>query len=81
MKKKDSFKRHFLSVLSFMVSVHMLMAQGSVEVKGKVIDNQNEPMIGVSVLEKGTTNGTITDINGNYNLSVNQGTLLYRLYN
>lgn len=80
MKKKDSFKRHFLSVLSFMVSVHMLMAQGSVEVKGKVIDNQNEPMIGVSVLEKGTTNGTITDINGNYNLSVNQGTTLVFSY-
>ena len=80
MKKKDSFKRHFLSVLSFMVSVHMLMAQVSVEVKGKVIDNQNEPMIGVSVLEKGTTNGTITDINGNYNLSVNQGTTLVFSY-
>ena len=37
-----------------------------------------EPMIGVSVLEKGTTNGVITDIDGNYSLSVGQGaTMVY----
>ena len=34
------------------------------------MDANNEPLIGVSVLEKGTTNGTITDFDGNYTLVV-----------
>lgn len=42
-----------------------------IHVKGTVIDADNsEPMIGVSILVKGTTNGTITDFDGNFELSV-----------
>ena len=40
----------------------------TVTVKGNVIDNTNFPVIGASVLVKGTTNGVITDIDGNYTL-------------
>lgn len=39
-------------------------------ISGTVIDKQNEPLIGVTVMEKGTTNGTITDINGAFSFSV-----------
>lgn len=39
-------------------------------VKGTVTDDSGEPLIGVSVLVKGTTVGTITDIDGNYSLEV-----------
>ncbi len=40
-------------------------------VKGQVVsDNENEPLIGVAVLEKGTSNGVVTDIDGNYSLKV-----------
>ena len=40
-------------------------------VKGQVVsDSENEPLIGVSVVEKGTTNGAVTDIDGNYSLKV-----------
>lgn len=45
-------------------------AQQQQRVAGKVVDANNEPLIGVSVLEKGTTNGTITDLDGNYSLTV-----------
>lgn len=45
-------------------------AQQQQKVTGKVVDANNEPLIGVSVLEKGTTNGTITDFDGNYTLVV-----------
>jgi len=38
-------------------------------IKGTVKDRNGEPIIGASVMEKGTHNGTITDINGNYVLS------------
>lgn len=39
-------------------------------VTGNVVDTKGEPLIGVSILEKGTTNGTITDFDGNYSVKV-----------
>ena len=35
-------------------------------VEGTVTDASGEPIIGANVVEKGTTNGTITDLNGNF---------------
>ncbi|WP_040625705.1 SusC/RagA family TonB-linked outer membrane protein [Mucilaginibacter paludis] len=45
-------------------------AAQNIEVKGKVVDEKNETLIGVSVTVKGTTKGTITDVNGNFKLTV-----------
>lgn len=39
-------------------------------VKGKVVDETGEPIIGANIVEKGTTNGAITDVDGNYSISV-----------
>lgn len=76
--KNKFLKKLLLSALFLLVSVPYLLAQGSVKVTGKVVDNQNEPMIGVSIVEKGTTNGVITDLDGNYSLSVSEGsTIIY----
>ncbi len=36
-----------------------------------VLDELGEPIIGANIVEKGTTNGTITDMDGNYSLTVN----------
>ena len=44
--------------------------------KGTVKDSQGEPLIGVSVKRKGSTTGVISDIDGNFNLQVNDGSLL-----
>lgn len=41
----------------------------TITVKGKVVDASGEPVIGASVLMKGTSNGTITDIDGNFTLA------------
>ena len=38
-------------------------------VAGTVKDKNGEPLIGVSIMEKGTTNGTVTDLDGNYTLT------------
>jgi len=48
-------------------------------ITGKVTSSAGEPLPGVTVLVKGTTNGTATDVNGNYSLSVpeNGGTLVF----
>ena len=40
------------------------------KVSGIVKDATGEPVIGASVVEKGTTNGTVTDLDGNFNLTV-----------
>jgi len=58
---------------------HAVMAQ--VSVSGTVIDGANdEPVIGASVLEIGTTNGSITDFDGNFTLSVQPGATLQISY-
>lgn len=43
------------------------------KLKGQVLDETGEPMIGVSVLVKGTTVGTVTDLEGNYFLEIPRG--------
>ena len=47
-----------------------------VEVKGKIVDINGEPIIGATVKEKGTSNGTITDFDGNFILETNSGSIL-----
>ena len=37
-------------------------------IKGKIVDENGEPLVGVTIQEKGTKNGTITDIDGNYSI-------------
>ena len=44
--------------------------QTSISIKGKIVDKMGEPLIGVNILEVGTTNGTITDFDGNFVLNV-----------
>ena len=46
------------------------MQQQKVSVSGVVKDKNGEPIIGASIMEKGTTNGTISDIDGKYTLNV-----------
>lgn len=48
----------------------------SVAVNVLVVDAQGEPIIGANVVEKGTTNGGITDINGKIRMNVKAGALL-----
>ena len=51
-------------------------AQNLVKVTGKVIDELNSPMVGVSVIEKGTQNGVMTDGNGKYEITAAAGSTL-----
>lgn len=50
------------------------------KVSGTVKDANGEPLIGVSVMEVGTNNGAVTDINGNYTLNVKPGAKLKLSY-
>ncbi len=66
-------KIYFLTML-FFVSLSAL-AQ-SYQVSGTVTDDGNDPLPAVSVIVKGTTNGTSTDFDGKYTLTVSEGDVL-----
>lgn len=71
-KTQNSFFKKFVLLTCFlMVSIAGIYAQGK-SVSGVVTDGGDEPLIGVSVVEKGTTNGTITDIDGAYSISISK---------
>lgn len=48
----------------------------AIQIKGTVKDALGEPLIGVSVLVKGTSNGTVTDLDGRFSLNVSVGDIL-----
>lgn len=80
----------FLSLMTGVLPVHAEVAndsplsatetglpqQGTKRITGVVQSVAGEPLIGVNVLEKGTTNGTTTDLNGNYSLTVHENAIL-----
>lgn len=65
-----------LAMLLILAGTVTASAQGRLTVTGKVIDELNTPMVGVSVIEKGTQNGVMTDANGKYTISTAPGAVL-----
>lgn len=63
-------------VLNLLFSVSILFAQNLQTIKGTVTDAQNETVPGVSVLLKGTMQGTITDIDGQYSIQAGPQSIL-----
>lgn len=62
---------------SAIVSVSL---QSEKKISGKVVDANNEPVIGANVVVKGTTNGIITDVDGNFTLTVPSNAILQISY-
>lgn len=54
--------------------------QNRKNVSGTITDQQGIPIIGANIVEKGTTNGTVTDIDGNFTLSVENDAMLFISY-
>lgn len=54
-------------ILCLLIGIQQLQAQGTT-IRGVVVTEQNEPLIGVTVAEAGTTNGTATDIDGQFSI-------------
>ncbi len=79
--KKTNMKLFRTLALALMLMVGSAAAFAQMEVQGTVVDIENgEPVIGASVLEIGTTNGTITDFDGNFILTVQPGAKLQFSY-
>lgn len=68
--KNRNFEKLFLIILMCIGNMLFSQAQSERKVTGRVMDTKNELLIGVNVMEVGTKNGTITDINGTYTISL-----------
>lgn len=66
-------KKLFILVVCAMLCI---AAAAQTTITGKVIDSNTEALIGASVVERGTTNGTITDINGDFSLTASTDAVL-----
>jgi len=64
--KKHKFVLLFM--LCTLIGIPQLMAQENNTIKGIVVSNTEEPLIGVAIIEEGTTNGVITDIDGKFSI-------------
>ncbi len=73
-----SARRVFSTLLAMMLTIAAFAQKEAVS--GVVIDSQNEPIIGATVMEIGTQNGTVTDINGHFSLSAKKGGMLRITY-
>ena len=77
LKVRNLFGRGFAkALLSATLLVCSTVAMAQNRVSGVIRDAQGEPLVGVSVVEAGTQNGTVTDIDGRYTLDVKRGAQL-----
>lgn len=68
----------FLLILA--ITTNMIYAQNTDIISGRVSSSIGEPMIGASVMVKGTTNGTITDLDGNFKVEASSTATLIISY-
>lgn len=69
-------KKNLFILILFSLLPVITWAQESISVKGVVFDNLNMTVPGASVVEKGTQNGTVTDMDGNFTLQAKKGSKL-----
>ncbi len=79
MRAKNHFWRVIctigLTCFVFLFSAPGLLAQKKT-VTGRVTDSRNEPVVAAGVQQKGVNNGTVTDVDGRYSISVPEGSTL-----
>ena len=83
MEKQKTFSAQGLVrrlMLSFLFLLASTLAFAQTEASGTIVDNTGEPIIGATVMEKGTSNGTVTDIDGNFRLKTASGSTLVISY-
>lgn len=82
MKMKISFSQKFIGLRSkvtmLMVCFALTTFAQKITVKGTVVDEKDVPVIGATIMEDGTGNGTITDVHGDYTITVSgKSTLVF----
>ena len=70
--------KHLYFLVALLLSFQLTLAQ--ITITGNVIDNQGVPLPGATLLEVGTSNGTTTDFDGNYSITVDDGASISASY-
>lgn len=89
--RKSLFKKMNLMFIFLLVAINLsaeiyanlglsAQQQQKKEISGRVIDESGETIIGANIIEKGTTNGTVTDFNGNFSLLIEDDAILHVSY-
>ena len=79
--KENGFRSLLMTFAVFAMSLVSISAMAApISVVGKVVDANGEPLVGASVVEAGTSNGTITDLDGAFVLSVEPNVTLVVSY-
>ena len=79
LQSKQQFKGRLMALLFIMLMPLTMMAQ-NIRVHGVVKDSSGDLVIGGTVVQKGTTNGTVTDIDGRFTLTAPKGSKLLFTY-
>lgn len=84
MKKLRNYTAPYYRLISMMMTLMFILTgqtifAQSVQVNGVVKDQTGETIIGATIIEKGTTNGTISDIDGNFQLTVSSSDAILRV--
>ncbi len=80
MRKLFYIKRLLLLTVLMLSSSMAVFAQAKLDITGQVVDTHKEPIIGASILIKGSSKGAMTDYDGKFNLSVKNGDVLVLTY-
>ena len=72
-------KKH-LFLFGVLLYGYCLGVNGQASVRGTVTSSDGEPIIGANVIELGSNNGTVTDLDGNYQLKVGPNAILEFTY-
>ena len=64
----------------FFISIPIGMFAQNISVKGNVKDTTGEPIVGATIMEKGTSNGVISDLDGNFTIQVAPDATLHISY-
>ncbi len=62
------------------IVTELIIQQQKKQISGRIIDKDGESIIGANIVEKGTTNGTVTDVDGNFSLQVENDAVLHISY-
>ena len=83
LKKKNVFKKNFdMKVLFTFMLVSLVFIKTNAQdftVRGSILDAYGGSLIGVNVIESGTSNGTVTDIDGEFSLTVSKSNAVLRV--
>ncbi|TDN98410.1 SusC/RagA family TonB-linked outer membrane protein [Sunxiuqinia elliptica] len=80
---KNGFIENFSIIQTFLLLTLFLVFSAfanAEEIKGKVLDTNNEPLIGVTIIIKNTATGTVTDVDGSFVINAPQGSSLVFSY-